>query len=214
MMTVMMRPAIGIHRIASLLNGAKRVKLVRMKAIRVHQFGDPSVMTLEEIPDPAPASGQLLVKIKAAGVNPVDTYIRAGTYGALPALPYTPGADAAGVVEAISGEMREFAPGDRVYIGGTIAGRAFGSYAQMALCTVDQVHRLPKEISFAQGAGVNIPYVTAWRALCDKGRAQPGETVLVHGASGAVGIAAVQIASAAGLRVFGTAGTDRGRALA
>ena len=214
MMRVMMRPAIGVHRIASLLNGAKRVKLVRMKAIRVHQFGDPSVMTLEEIPEPAPASGQMLVKIKAAGVNPVDTYIRAGTYGALPPLPYTPGADGAGVVEAISGEMREFAPGDRVYIGGTVAGRAFGSYPQMALCTVDQVHRLPKEISFAQGAGVNIPYVTAWRALCDKGRAQPGETVLVHGASGAVGTAAVQIASAAGLRVFGTAGTDRGRALA
>ena len=214
MMMVMMRRADGIHRIASLLNGAKRVKLVRMKAIRVQQFGDPSVMKLEEIPEPMPSSGQLLVKIKAAGVNPVDTYIRAGNYGALPVLPYTPGADAAGVVEAISGEMREFAPGDRVYIGGTVAGRAFGTYAEMALCTVDQVHRLPKEISFAQGAGVNIPYVTAWRALCDKGRAQPGETVLVHGASGAVGTAAVQIASAAGLRVFGTAGTDRGRVLA
>src|SRR4029077_9653983 len=89
-----------------------------------------------------------------------------------------------------------------------------GSYAAMVLCTPDLVHRLPKDISFAQGAGVNIPYVTAWRALFDKGHAQPSETVLVHGASGAVGVAAVQIASAGGLRVLGTAGTDRGRALA
>jgi len=185
-----------------------------MKAIRVHQFGDPSVMKLEEIPDALAGPGQVLVTIRAAGVNPVDTYIRAGSYGALPALPYTPGADGAGVVETIGAGVQDCAPGDRVYVGGTVAGRAFGTYARMALCTPDQVHRLPKSISFAQGAGLNIPYVTAWRALFDKGRAIPGETVLVHGASGAVGTAAVQIAKAAGLRVFGTAGTDRGRALA
>ena len=185
-----------------------------MKAIRVRQFGDPSVMKLEEVPDPVAGPGQVLVKINAAGVNPVDTYIRAGQYGALPALPYTPGADGAGIVEAVGGDVHEFARDDRVYIGGTVAGRAYGSYAGKALCTPDQVHRLPKNISFQQGAGVNIPYVTAWRALFDKGRAQPGETVLIHGASGAVGVAAVQIATAAGLRVFGTAGTDRGRALA
>jgi NADPH:quinone reductase len=185
-----------------------------MKAIRVHQFGDPSVMKLEEVSDPTIGSGQVLVRIKAAGVNPVDTYIRGGQYGALPPLPYTPGADAAGIVEAVAGDVRDCARGDRVYVGGTAAGRAFGAYAQMALCTPDQVHRLPKDISFAQGAGVNVPYVTAWRALFDKGHAQPGETVLIHGASGAVGVAAVQIASAGGLRVLGTAGSDRGRALA
>ena len=83
-----------------------------------------------------------------------------------------------------------------------------------ALCTIDQVHHLPSHVSFAQGAGVGVPYVTAWRALFDRGRAVPGETVLIHGASGAVGVAAAQIASAAGLRVFGTAGTERGRQLA
>jgi NADPH:quinone reductase len=188
-----------------------------MKAIRVHQFGDPSVMKLEESPEPAAGPGQVLVTIKAAGVNPVDTYIRAGTYAVLPALPFTPGADGAGVVEAVGppdNVAHDFRPGDRVYIGGTVAGRAIGSYAEKALCTPDQVHRLPKGVSFTQGAGVNIPYVTAWRALFDKGHAQPNETVLIHGASGAVGVAAVQMASAAGLRVFGTAGTDRGRALA
>lgn len=185
-----------------------------MKAIRVHQFGDPSVMKIEEIPDPVVGPDQVLVKIKAVGVNPVDTYIRAGSYGSLPALPYTPGADAAGVVEAVGTNVHDFAPGHPVYIGGTSVGRAFGAYAEMAVCAPDQVHRLPKDVSFAQGAGVNIPYVTAWRALFDKGHGQAGETVLIHGASGAVGIAAVQMASAAGLRVFGTAGSDRGRSLA
>jgi NADPH2:quinone reductase len=128
-------------------------------------------------------------------------------------LPFTPGVDGAGVVEAVGGGVHEFAQGDRVYIGGTVEGRASGSYAEKALCLPDQVHRLPKNMSFQQGAGVNIPYVTAWRALFDKGRAQAAETVLIHGASGAVGVAAVQMATAAGLRVFGTAGTDRGRAL-
>src|SRR5438067_7648743 len=103
-----------------------------MKAISLHQFGDPSVMKLEEAPDPAAGPGQVLVKMKAAGVNPVDTYIRAGQYAALPPLPYTPGADGAGVVEAVGGGVHEFAHGDRVYIGGTVAGRAFGSYAEKA----------------------------------------------------------------------------------
>jgi NADPH2:quinone reductase len=185
-----------------------------MKAIRVQQFGDPSVMKVEEVPDPVAGPGQVLVKIKAAGVNPVDTYIRAGQYGALPPLPYTPGADAAGVVEAAGPDVREFAPGDRVYIGGTVAGRAYGAYAEKAICPVDQVHCLPDTVSFSQGAGLNIPYVTAWRALFEKGHAQAGETVLIHGASGAVGVAATQMARAAGLTVIGTGGTDRGRALA
>lgn len=185
-----------------------------MKAIRVQQFGDPSVMKLEEVPGKTPGTGQVLVDVKAAGVNPVDTYIRGGQYAALPPLPYTPGCDGAGVVAAAGSDVQDFKAGDRVYFSGTSDGRAYGSYAQQALCTLDQVHRLPGHVSFAEGSGVGVPYVTAWRALFDKGRAMPGETVLVHGASGAVGVAAAQIASAAGLRVFGTAGTDRGRQLA
>ena len=185
-----------------------------MKAIRVQQFGDPSVMKLEEVPVKTAGAGQVLVDVKAAGVNPVDTYIRAGQYAALPSLPYTPGCDGAGVVSAVGSDVQDFKAGDRVYFSGTSDGRAYGSYAQQALCTLGQVHRLPGHVSFAEGAGVGVPYVTAWRALFDKGRATPGETVLIHGASGAVGVAASQIASAAGLRVFGTAGTDRGRQLA
>src|SRR6185295_18015955 len=162
-----------------------------MKAIRVHQFGDPSVMKVEEVPDPVAGPGQIVVRLKAAGVNPVDTYIRAGQYAALPPLPYTPGADGAGEIESTGAGVAQFAVGDRVYIGGTVGGRAYGSYAEKALCTVDQVHHLPRNISFQQGAGLNVPYVTAWRALFEKGRAQAGETVLIHGASGAVGVAAV-----------------------
>jgi NADPH:quinone reductase len=185
-----------------------------MKAIRVQQFGDPSVMKVEEVPEPSAGAGQVLVDVKAVGVNPVDTYIRSGQYAALPPLPYTPGSDAAGVVAAVGSDVHDFKAGDRVYISGTVAGRAYGSYAQKAVCTVDQVHHLPNHVAFSEGAGVGVPYVTAWRALFDKGRAVPGETVLIHGASGAVGVAATQIASAAGLRVFGTAGTERGRQLA
>ena len=185
-----------------------------MKAIRVHEFGDPSVMKLQDVPDRHPGPGQVLVDLKASGVNPVDTYIRSGQYASLPPLPYTPGADGAGVVAGVGNGVLEFKPGDRVYISGTVDGRASGSYAQQTLCTVDQIHLLPEHVSFAEGAGVGIPYVTAWRALFDKGRAMPGEIVLIHGASGAVGVAAAQMASAAGLRVFGTAGTERGRQLA
>src|SRR5258707_520506 len=111
-----------------------------MKAIRARQFGDPSVMKLEEAPDPVAGPGQVVVAIKAAGVNPVDTYIRAGQYAALPPLPYTPGADAAGIVEAVGSDVHDFARGDRVYISGTSAGRAYGSYAEKALCALDQVH--------------------------------------------------------------------------
>src|SRR5688572_6348323 len=185
-----------------------------MNAIRVHQFGDPSVMKLEVVPDPSAGAGHVVVDIRAAGVNPVDTYIRSGQYASLPPLPYTPGSDAAGVVAAIGGDVRDFKAGDRVYISGTVDGRAYGAYAQRAVCAIDQVHHLPGHITFAEGAGVGVPYVTAWRALFDRGRAVPGETVLIHGASGAVGVAATQMASAAGLRVLGTAGTERGRQLA
>lgn len=185
-----------------------------MKAIRVQQFGAPSVMKLEEVPDPRAGAGQILVSVKAAGVNPVDTYIRNGQYATLPPLPFTPGADAAGVIDSVGNDVKDFKAGDRVYISGTVAGRAYGSYAEKALCTVDQVHHLPEGVSFAEGAGIGVPFVTAWRALFDKGRAVPGEAVLIHGASGAVGVGAVQMARAAGLRVFGTAGSDRGRQLA
>ena len=180
-----------------------------MKAIRVHEFGPPEVMKLEEAADLRPGPGQVLVRIKAAGVNPVDAYVRSGIYARRPALPYTPGADAAGVAEAVGEGVTRIAAGARVFLSGT----ATGAYAEQALCEESQVHPLPDNVTFAQGAGVSIPYATAYRALFQRARARPGETVLVHGASGGVGVAAVQLARAAGMSVIGTAGSERGRDL-
>ena len=181
-----------------------------MKAIRVHEFGDPEVLRLEDVPTPQPGAGQMLVWMHAIGVNPVETYIRAGTYARLPVLPYTPGNDGAGVVEQIGSDVSEFRPGDRVYVAGSLSG----TYAEFALCKTEQVHRLPENVSFAQGAAMGTPYATAYRGLFQRADAEPGETVLVHGASGGVGTAAVQLARARGLRVFGTASSDEGRKLA
>ncbi len=180
-----------------------------MKAIRVHQFGGPEVMRHEEVPDPKPGPGQVVVRIHAAGVNPVDTYIRAGTYALKPPLPYTPGMDAAGDIEVAGQGVARVKPGDRVYTARTLSG----AYAERALCAESQVQPLPKNVTYAQGAGVYVPYATAYRALFQLAHAIPGETVLIHGASGGVGIAAVQLARAAGLRVIGTGGTDKGRQL-
>lgn len=180
-----------------------------MKAIRVHQHGGPEVMVIEEIPRPEPGPGQILVRLHAAGVNPVDTYIRAGIYATKPPLPYTPGRDAAGVVAEVGEGVTTFKPQDRVYVGESLTG----TYAEFALCLPTQVFNLPERISFTQGAGINIPYATAYRALFQKAKALPGESVLIHGATGGVGLAAVQLARSAGLRVIGTGGSAAGRAL-
>jgi len=180
-----------------------------MKAIRVHEFGGPEVLRLEEVPEPKPATGQAVVRIRAAGVNPVETYIRSGVYPRIPPLPYTPGTDGAGTVESVGKDVTRFKPGDRVYLAGSLSG----TYAELALCEAWAVFPLPANVSFAQGAAMHVPYATAFRALFHRAHARGGETVLIHGASGGVGIAAVQLARAAGLRVIATAGSDRGKKL-
>jgi len=180
-----------------------------MKAIRVSEYGGPAVLKLEEVPTPQPGPNQVLVRNHAAGVNPVDTYLRSNTDNRGPKLPYTPGSDAAGVVEAIGAGVIGVKAGDRVYFGGSLSG----AYAELSLCDQAQVHPLPADTSFAQGAAMNVPYATAYHALFNRGHGQAGETVLVHGASGGVGIGAVQLARARGLTVIGTAGTERGRRL-
>jgi len=181
-----------------------------MKAIRVHEFGGPEVLKLEEVPTPKPSAGQVLVRIHAAGVNPYETYMRAGTYPLKPPLPYTPGSDGAGVVEAVGEGVKKVKSGDHVYTGRTVSG----SYAEYALALEEEVHSLPAKVDFKQGAAIWVPYGTAYHALYHQAKAHASETVLVHGASGGVGIAAVQIGRAMGLRVLGTAGTPRGLEIA
>jgi NADPH:quinone reductase len=181
-----------------------------MKAIRVHAFGGPEVLKLEEVPDLVAGSGQVVIDVKAIGVNPVEGYIRTGTYATKPNLPYTPGNDVAGVVKEVGAGVTTVKAGERVYTSQTISG----AYAQQALCNALTVHQLPENVSFEQGAGVGVPYGTAYRALFQRAGAKAAETVLVHGASGGVGIASVQFARAAGLTIFGTAGSDEGMELA
>lgn len=177
-----------------------------MKAIIVREYGDVGVLKLEETPMPEVGVSDILVKIVAAGVNPVDTYIRQGNHVSAPPVPFTPGKDGAGIVEAVGEAVTKFAVGERVYLSGTITG----TYAEYCLCREDQVHILPPEASFEEGAALFVPYATAFRALFQKARVEKGETVLIHGTSGAVGIAATQWAKSAGLTVYGTAGTEVG----
>jgi NADPH2:quinone reductase len=177
-----------------------------MKAIRVHEFGGPEVMKLEKVPDLQPGPGQVVVRVHAAGVNPVESYMRTGTYAIKPTLPYTPGADAAGAAVAVGAGVTGVKAGDRVYCSGSLSG----TYAEQTLCNESQVHPLSAKVSFEQGAAMGVAYGTAYRALFQRGGSKPGETLLVHGASGGVGTAAVQLARAAKMQVMGTAGTEAG----
>ncbi len=180
-----------------------------MKAIIVHEFGSPEVLKFEEAETPQPTGTQVLVRVKAIGVNPVETYIRSGNYPGVPPLPYTPGKDASGVVEAVGENVTKWKAGDRVYTANSLSG----TYAEYTLCDESQLAFLPDNVTFAQGAGVFTPYATAYRALFQKAKAVSGETVLIHGASGGVGIAATQWAKNADLTVIGTASSDEGKKL-
>ena len=177
-----------------------------MKAFRVHEFGGPEVMKLEDVPDLQPGPSQVVVRIHAAGVNPVEAYVRSGSYPQKPILPYTPGTDAGGVVMAVGSGVKGVKAGDRVYTSGPNSG----TYAEQVLCGEAQVHRLPDTVSFEQGAAMGVAYGTAYRGLFQRAEAKPAETVLVHGASGGVGTAAVQLARAGGMTVIGTAGSEPG----
>jgi NADPH2:quinone reductase len=183
-----------------------------MRRIVVREFGAPDVMRVEEVPTPKPGPSDVLVRVRAAGVNPVETYIRSGIYARKPALPYVPGSDGAGEVEAVGADVKQFTPGDRVYIVGdnvsTVAGA--GTYAEYCVCVPTQLHPLAPRVTFAQGAALGVPYATAYRALFIRANARPAETVLVHGATGGVGIPAVQMAHAHGMKVIGSGGTDAG----
>jgi NADPH:quinone reductase len=180
-------------------------------AIQVSEFGGPEVLRYRALPAPEPGAGQVRVRLHAIGVNPADTYIRTGTYAFFtPELPYTPGFDGAGVVDAVGAGVAGTAPGDRVFVAALGTPGCSGTYAELAVVDAAAVHPLPAGLSYGQGAAVGVPCVTAWRALFQKARLQPGETVLIHGASGGVGVPATQLASDVGAVVVGTAGTAAG----
>ncbi|MCI4391015.1 hypothetical protein PGIGA_G00129540 [Pangasianodon gigas] len=199
--------------ILSCSHGFPKIKMASskvMKAIRVSEFGAPSVLKFcSDVPVPAPGPKQVLIRVHVCGVNPVETYIRSGTYARKPSLPYTPGSDVAGVVEAVGDGVRFLKAGDRVFTTSTETG----GYAEYTVASEECVHKLPDSLNYKQGAAVAIPYFTAYRALFHKAHAKAGETVLIHGASGGVGIAACQLARAFGLKVLGTAGTPDGMKL-
>ncbi|MGB6542326.1 MAG: NADPH:quinone reductase [Xanthobacteraceae bacterium] len=181
-----------------------------MKAIRVHSFGGPEVLQLETIDDPIPGAGEVVVELRAAGVNPADTYMRSGTYAVLPKLPYTPGGDGGGVISAIGPGVTDHKVGDRVFVGTALTFDLTGCYAEKVKRKASEVLALPKGVTFAQAVAFGVSYPTAHYALFERGGARPGETVFISGASGSVGSSAIQLAKRAGLRVIGSAGTPKG----
>ena len=181
-----------------------------MKAIRAHSFGGPDVLKLDEVDDPIPGSGEVVIDVRAAGVNPADTYMRNGTYAIVPKLPYIPGGDAGGVVSAIGAGVREFKAGDPVFVGTALSFDLTGCYAEKVKRKASEVLPLPPGVSFAAAAAFGVSYTTAHYALFERGGARAGETVFIHGASGSVGTSAIQLAKRAGLKVVGSGGSAQG----
>ncbi len=171
-----------------------------MKAVRIHQFGGPDVLQVEDLPMPEPGPGEMRIQVMAAGVNPVDWKIRKGFGG--PPLPLTMGLDVAGVVDKVGPGVEMFHTGDRVF------GEAmpeYGGYTEYTLVKTSQVAQIPKSLDFVQAAAIPIAGITAWQALFDAGGLRAGQRVLIHGAAGGVGSFAVQFAKWKGAYVIGTA---------
>lgn len=179
--------------------------MATMKAIRFHSYGGPEVLVLENVPRPEAAEGELLIKVQAAGVNPVDFKIRAG-YGKdwlKHQLPLIPGWDVSGVVAAVGAGDTGFKEGDEVF--GMLDLARDGAYAEYAVARAADMARKPASLSHINAASLPIAALTAWQALFDVARLSAGETVLIHGAAGGVGHFAVQFAKRKGARVIGTA---------
>jgi NADPH:quinone reductase len=168
-----------------------------MRAVLVHEFGDPRSLSLEQVPDPSPGPQEVLIDVAATAVNFVDLLVIEGRYQFLPQRPFSPGKLPAGTVAAVGAEVRDVAVGDRVL---TLAEH--GGYAERAVVPASQVFRLPDAMSFVDAASMALAFDTAWFALRERVRLQAGETVLVLGGSGGVGLAAIQLAKAFGARVI------------
>jgi NADPH:quinone reductase-like Zn-dependent oxidoreductase len=173
-----------------------------MKAARVLQFGPPNVIINDDLPRPEPGAGQLLVRIKAAGVGNWDALIREGKVELEP-LPIILGSELSGIVEAIGPQVSGFKVGDEVY--GATNEQFSGAYAEYALASARMMAQKPRTLNFIEAASVPIVTVTAWQMLFDYAQATAGQTVLIHGAAGNVGAYAVQLAKLSGLHVVATA---------
>ncbi len=184
-----------------------------MKAIRAHAFGGPEVLQLDDVEDPVAGPGEVVIDVRAAGVNPADAYMRLGTYSIVPDLPYVPGGDAGGVISAVGPGVDGFAVGDRVLVGTALSFDLTGCYAQKVRRKATEVMALPDTVGFAEATTFGVSYFTAHYALFARGGARAGETVFIHGASGSVGSSAIQLAKRAGLSVIGSGGSAAGLAL-
>ncbi|KER68466.1 NADPH:quinone oxidoreductase [Burkholderia cepacia] len=177
-----------------------------MRSYQVYEHGEPSTMRLEDVPDLTPGPGQILVDVEAAGINFPDILTVAGTYQLLPQRPFAPGKDFAGVVQAIGPGVTEYLPGDRV-----MSQIEFGALAEQALATASQVFRVPDEMAYQAAAAMGLVYQTAWFALMERGQYKSEETVLIGGAAGGVGLAAVQLAVGMGATVIGAVRSEAER---
>lgn len=184
-----------------------------MKAIQVTQFGGPEQLIYTDIEDVKVDNGEVGVRLYAAGVNPSDTYTLTGTYSFVPKLPYIPGVDGAGVVESIGEGVTNVRVGDRVFIASLNRATCTGTFAEKVVCDESIVHPLPEHVTFEQGASLGIPAITAYRSLFQRAQLKREQTVLIHGASGGVGLLAVQMAKSHGAKVIGTASKQEGKKL-
>lgn len=183
-----------------------------MKAVQIDEFGGPEVLKVNTIEEPVAGKNEVKVKVYATGLNPNESYTITGTYGTnIPELPYLPGFDAAGIVEELGSEVKDFKVGDRVWIAGFKAKRNTGTYAEKTVIDENHLHPLPDNLSMNEGAGLGIPVFTAYRALFQRAKITAEDTILIHGASGAVGSFAVQMAKTIGAKVIGTSSTEKGR---
>jgi NADPH:quinone reductase-like Zn-dependent oxidoreductase len=193
--------------ISLLLGGHTAAASETMKAIVVHEYGGPEVLKLEDVPVPAPKEDEMLIKVVAAGVNSFDGVLRSGKYAKIfkMKLPWVPGYDIAGVVGKVGGKITKFKVGDPVYA--FISIPSGGGYAEYALAKEAEVAPKPATLNFVEAAGVPSVALTAWQALVDKANVQSGQTVLIHGASGGIGLFAIPIAKIRGAKVIATAST-------
>lgn len=177
-----------------------------MKAVQIQQYGGPEVLVVRDADTPEPGADEVRVRLHAAGVNPVDTYLRSAAQGYAPKLPWIPGMDGAGIVDAVGDQVNGLKPGQRVYV----HGGGLGTYAEYCVCRPSRAYPLPDNLDFAEGASLGVPYFTAARALFTRGDVQSGDKVLIHGASGGVGSACLQLLASQDVKVWGTAGSDAG----